>query len=132
MELQAAMLDGRPEVWAIMDEVALRPMGPPDVMIAQYEHLLEMGRLFHVSVRVLPLAAAPHIGLDGSFHCFTLPSRRYAAFSGTALGVGRVIDDQGEAASVALRFNRISARAWSEAQTREHLVEMGEKLGGLA
>ncbi|HEX6473036.1 MAG TPA: helix-turn-helix transcriptional regulator, partial [Streptosporangiaceae bacterium] len=104
MDLQAAMLDGRPEVWAVLDEVALRPMGPASVMVAQRERLLELGGLTHVSVRILPSSAAPNIGVDGSFNCYTLPGRRLAAFSGSALGVGRVIDDQQEAAEVVLRF----------------------------
>ncbi len=132
MELQDAMLDGRPEIWAVLDQVALRSMGPPEVMEAQWEHLLQMGRLFHVSIRILPLRAAPHVGIDGPFHCFTLPNRRHAAFSGGALGVGRVIDDQVEAAAVALRFNRIAARAWSEDQSREYLGGMSERLDELA
>jgi hypothetical protein len=64
--------------------------------------------------------------MDGSFNCYILPGRRVAAFSGSALGVGRVIDDQAEAASVVLRFNRIAARAWSEDQSREHIAGMSE------
>ena len=126
MDLQAAMLDRRPEIWAVLDEVALRPMGTPEVMAAQRERLLELGALPHVSIRILPLSAAPHIGVDGSFKCFGLAGRRLAAFSGSALGVGRVIDDQEEAAEVLLRFHRIAARAWSEDQSREHIAGMGE------
>jgi hypothetical protein len=126
MDLQAAMLDRRPEIWAVIDEVALRPMGSPEVMAAQRDRLLELGALTHVSIRILPMSAAPHLGMDGSFNCYTLAGRRLAAFSGSALGVGRVIDDQEEAASVMLRFHRIAARAWSEDQSREHIAGMGE------
>jgi transcriptional regulator with XRE-family HTH domain len=128
MELQAAMLDRRPEIWAVLDEVALRPMGGPEVMAGQRDRLLELGALAHVSIRILPLSAAPHIGVDGSFKGFRLPGRRLAAFSGSALGVGRVIDDQEEAADVVLRFHRIAARAWSEDQSRAHIAGMSEDL----
>jgi transcriptional regulator with XRE-family HTH domain len=126
MEIQARMLDGQPEIWTVLDEVALRPMGSPKVMAEQRDRLLELGALSHVSIRILPMSTAPHIGVDGSFTCFVLPGRRLAAFSGSALGVGRVIDDQAEAASVVLRFNRLAARAWSEDQSREHIAGMSE------
>jgi len=126
MDLQAAMLDGQPEIWAVLDEVVLRPMGSPEVMAAQRARLLELGAQSHISIRILPLSAAPHIGMDGSFKSFTLPGRRLAAFSGSALGVGRVIDDQEEAADVVLRFNRLAARAWSEDQSREYIAGMSE------
>ncbi|MFC6880565.1 MULTISPECIES: helix-turn-helix domain-containing protein [Actinomadura] len=132
MELQAAMLEGNPQIWAVLDQGALREMGSVGVMAAQRDHLIEMGASPNVSLRILPLSAAPHIGVDGPFHCFTLPDRRLAAFSGNALGVGRVIDDQPEASSAVLRFHRIAARAWSEDQTREHIAQLGEVDDGLA
>jgi hypothetical protein len=126
MELQEGILEGRPEIWVIIDEVALRPIGPPRVMAGQRERILEIGTLPHVSVRVLPRSAAPHVGLDGSFHVFTLPDARLSAFSGAALGVGRVIDDQTEAAGVAVRFHKIAARSWSEDQSRDHIAGMSD------
>lgn len=128
MDLQSAMLDGNPEFWIVLDEIALRPMGNAATMAGQREHLLELGRSPRVSIRILPLTAAPHIGVDGSFWSFELPGRRLAAFAGTALEVGRVIDDQAEAATVAVRFHRIAARAWSEDQTREAMARIGEDI----
>ncbi|TYK43187.1 DUF5753 domain-containing protein [Actinomadura decatromicini] len=132
MERQAAILDGQPDLWVVMDEVALRPMGTPQVMADQWARLVEMSKLRHVSIRILPMSATPHTGVDGSYWCFTLPGRRLAAHSGNALGLGRVIDDQTEAAEVATRFQRLAARAWNEDQSREHLDRMGESYGGLA
>jgi transcriptional regulator with XRE-family HTH domain len=132
MDLQAAVMEGRPDIWVVVDQVALRPMGDLEVMAAQRDRLLELGALTHVSIRILPLSAAPHIGLDGSFWCFTLPDRRQAAFSGSALGVGRIFDDQTDAARVAGRFQKLAAQAWNEDQSREHLARMGENHEGLA
>ncbi|MFG2087661.1 Scr1 family TA system antitoxin-like transcriptional regulator [Spirillospora sp. NPDC048824] len=132
MDLQAAILDGRPDLWVVLDEIALRSMGSSQVMADQWDKLAEMGQLHHVSVRILPLSAAPHTGVDGSYWCFTLPGRRLAAHSGNALGMGRVIDDQTEAADVARRFQRLAARAWNEDQSRQYLSRMGEINDGLA
>ncbi|GAB3984718.1 helix-turn-helix transcriptional regulator [Actinoallomurus acanthiterrae] len=129
MDLQAAILHRRPNpplIWTILDEAALRSMGGQVVMKAQLEYLVELSALPHVSLRVIPFAAAPHIGVDGSFWFFELPGRRLAAFAGTVLDVGRVIDDQAEAAAVSVRFDRIAARALNEDQTRDLLVRMVE------
>ncbi|WP_433338774.1 helix-turn-helix domain-containing protein [Spirillospora sp. CA-294931] len=126
MEIQDAMLEDDPDIWVVLDEIALRPMGPASVMADQRDKLLQMSTLRNVSLRILPQSATPNIGLDGSFHVFTLPDRRLAAFSGTVLRVGRIIDDQVEAARVAKRFQRIAARSWSEDQSREHIARMGE------
>jgi hypothetical protein len=48
-----------------------------------------------------------------------------AAYSGSALGFGKIIDDQTEAAAVAIRFQRLAARAWNEDQSRDYLTGMG-------
>ncbi|MCO5970897.1 helix-turn-helix domain-containing protein [Actinoallomurus soli] len=131
MAHQAAILERRPQpplIWAVLDEAALRPMGGPAVMKAQFEHLIHCSRLPHVSLRIVPLTAAPHIGIDGWFWFFELPGRRLAAFAGTTLDVGRVIDDPAEAVSVAIRFDRLAAQALNEDQTRDLLLRMAEDL----
>jgi transcriptional regulator with XRE-family HTH domain len=132
MELQSKILENEPQLWIVIDQIALRPMGSPEVMAAQRDRLLELAGLNHVSIRILPLSAAPHIGVDGPFWCFTMPDRRLAAFSGSALDLGRVIDDQIEAARASLRFQRLAARAWNEDQSREYIARMSEEHDGLA
>jgi DNA-binding XRE family transcriptional regulator len=124
LDHQAAMLADSPQIWAVLDEVALRPMGGTAVMEEQRDLLLDHGRTRHISLRVIPENAAPHVGIDGSFRHFELPRGLRAAFAGTALEVGRVIEDQGEAAEVVVRFERIAARAWSEDQSREWITRM--------
>jgi DNA-binding XRE family transcriptional regulator len=131
MDHQAAILKGRskpPLIWAVLDEAALRPMGDSSIMKAELDHLTELSLLPHVSLRMLPLAAAPHIGVDGSFWFFELPGRRLAAFAGTTLDVGRMIEDQEEAATVAVRFDRIAAQALNEDQSRDLLARTGENV----
>ncbi|MFC9970091.1 helix-turn-helix domain-containing protein [Spirillospora sp. NPDC127200] len=124
MAHQSAMLEGEPQYWVVLDETALRPMGPVEVMRGQLDHLLEQQLAPNISIRVVPLSEAPHLGVDGSFYWFELPGRRQAAFAGTTLEIGRVIDDQEAAANVARRFDRIAVKAWNERQTREHLTRM--------
>ncbi|MFC5750322.1 helix-turn-helix domain-containing protein [Actinomadura rugatobispora] len=130
MDHQEAILERRPKpplVWAVLDELALRQMAPSEVMRAQYEHLIKLSELQHVSLRVLPATATPNIGVDGSFWFFDLPGRQVAAFAGTTLNVGRLIDDQAEAATAAVRFDHLAARVLNEEQSRELLARRIEE-----
>ena len=48
-------------LWAVIDETALRrPAGGTAVMRAQIAHLIEVSRLSHVNIQVLPLSAGGH------------------------------------------------------------------------
>ncbi|MDA0565293.1 helix-turn-helix transcriptional regulator [Streptomonospora sp. S1-112] len=58
----------------VIDEAVLeRNVGGEGVMIPQWDHLLAMAELPHVTLHVLPLSAAPHVGLDGSFQVLRVP-----------------------------------------------------------
>ncbi|MGQ4517372.1 Scr1 family TA system antitoxin-like transcriptional regulator [Streptomyces sp. DW26H14] len=61
--------DRRPlEMWAILDEQVLRrPVGTPEVMREQIDHLIEVSTLPHVTLQILPVAKGAHPGLLGSF-----------------------------------------------------------------
>jgi transcriptional regulator with XRE-family HTH domain len=57
-----------PNVWSVMDEAVLRrPVGGAAVMRAQYRHLIEVARLPHVTLQVIPFARGAHAGESGSF-----------------------------------------------------------------
>jgi transcriptional regulator with XRE-family HTH domain len=59
---------GSLEFWAVVDEAALlRPIGGPEVAVAQLEHLVERSRAPQVTVQVLPLEAGAHPGMDSAF-----------------------------------------------------------------
>lgn len=52
---------GAPRVWAVLDEAVLRrPFGPPAVMRAQIEHLLELSAMPNVAIQVLPFRLGSH------------------------------------------------------------------------
>jgi transcriptional regulator with XRE-family HTH domain len=56
------------QVWSVLDEGALRrPVGGPQVMRAQLEHLAEMARLRHVTIQVVPFDRGGHAAAGGSF-----------------------------------------------------------------
>ena len=57
-----------PQLWAVIDEAALtRPFGPPSVMRAQLEHLLEISAAPNVTVQILPFRSGAHAAAGGSF-----------------------------------------------------------------
>jgi transcriptional regulator with XRE-family HTH domain len=65
-----------PRVWMIMDEAVLRrPYGGPDVMRAQFRHLLEAGRLPNVTLQVVPFAYGGHAAESGSFSILRFAER---------------------------------------------------------
>ena len=57
-----------PQVWSVIDEGALRrPVGGAAVMRAQLERLLEVARLRHVTIQVVPFSRGGHAAAGGSF-----------------------------------------------------------------
>ncbi|NGN62853.1 helix-turn-helix domain-containing protein [Streptomyces sp. A7024] len=57
---------------AVLDEAVLRrKVGGPEVMAEQLRHLVEVGRLPHVRLQVLPFDSGVHIGVTGPFVIFS-------------------------------------------------------------
>jgi len=57
-----------PRIWSVMDEaVVRRPVGGRAVMRAQLEHLIEVSRMPHVTLQVVPFTRGDHAGMGGSF-----------------------------------------------------------------
>jgi hypothetical protein len=55
-------------VWSVIDEGALRrPVGGAAVMRAQLERLLEVAKLRHVTIQVVPFSRGGHAAAGGSF-----------------------------------------------------------------
>ncbi|MEU9730660.1 helix-turn-helix transcriptional regulator [Streptomyces sp. NPDC048002] len=61
-------------LWAVLDEAALRrEVGSRHVMIEQLEHLIEMSRLPHVTVQVIPFTMGAHPGVSGQYAILEFP-----------------------------------------------------------
>ncbi|OKJ08339.1 XRE family transcriptional regulator [Kitasatospora sp. CB01950] len=74
---QKLLTDGRgPKLWAVIDEAALRrPVGGPEVMRAQLEHLLELAQLPSVVLQVMPFRFGAHAGESGAFSVLRFPEQ---------------------------------------------------------
>jgi transcriptional regulator with XRE-family HTH domain len=88
--------------WAAIEQ----PVGSPEVMRGQLQHLIEMSDLPHVSIRVVEKAAGAHPGLDGSFKIVTTGDRDLAYVE--AATRGRFLMDPYDLQDVAIRYDLIS------------------------
>ena len=65
---------GAPEMWAVLDETALRRSpGGPRVMRAQLEHLLQLTSLPNVTLQIMPFSAGPPAAVGGPFTILRFP-----------------------------------------------------------
>jgi transcriptional regulator with XRE-family HTH domain len=65
-----------PHLWAVIDEAVLRrPVGGPATMRAQFEHLVELSELPHVTLQVVPFRAAGRVAAGGPITLLRLPER---------------------------------------------------------
>ena len=65
---------GTTSLWAVIDEAALRrPIGGPDVMREQIEHLLRLAELPNVAIQVMPLRFGGHPAEGGAFSILRFP-----------------------------------------------------------
>jgi transcriptional regulator with XRE-family HTH domain len=65
---------GAPDVWAVLDEAALRRSpGDPAMMRAQLRHLLELTDLPNVTLQIVPFTAGPHAAAGGPFTILRFP-----------------------------------------------------------
>ncbi len=65
---------GAPELWAVLDEAALRRApGDRAVIRAQLEHLLQITDLPNVTLQIVPFRAGPHAAAGGPFTILRFP-----------------------------------------------------------
>ncbi|MBC6459722.1 DUF5753 domain-containing protein [Actinomadura sp. HBU206391] len=128
MSRQEVLTRPRPaELWALVKQTMLEePVGGPDVMRAQLEHLIEMSRRPNVFLRVVPKSVGAHLGLDGSFSVMTVASGNAAYME--AVGGGRLSTDSAEIHRFTVRFERIGVDALSRDSSRSLMAELMETI----
>lgn len=118
-----------PEVWVLLDEAMLLRsfIGGPEVSRGQLTHLLEVGELPNVTIRIVPLSVGAHGGLDGPLTIMTVQEGDVAYME--AFGGGRLSLDAGEVRGYGIRYDRIGAEALSRDSSRGLLMSMVESTG---
>jgi transcriptional regulator with XRE-family HTH domain len=66
-----------PRYWVVLDETVLRrPVGSPEIMRAQYAHLIKAAGMPNVTIQVIPYSAGWHPALYGMFNIFRFPDQQ--------------------------------------------------------
>jgi transcriptional regulator with XRE-family HTH domain len=112
------------EFLVVVDEGVLhRPVGPPKVMAAQAEHLVNASGWPNVVIQVIPAATGVHDGLAGAgFAIADLENRTSIGYQETALRGESVVDPQ-DVAALAVTFDRLRTEALPRAVSLALLEE---------
>ncbi|GLW51144.1 transcriptional regulator [Streptomyces sp. NBRC 14336] len=95
----------------VQEEVTLRrPIGSTMVLRKQLEHLLEIGKLRHVSIQVMPTDREDHAGMGGPFRLLKLRGGKTLGHSEAQLH-SRVISDPRDVQILEMRYGMIRAQA---------------------
>jgi transcriptional regulator with XRE-family HTH domain len=116
----------RPQITFVQEEVTLRrPVGGRMVLHRQLEHLLEVGRLPHVEIQVMPTDREDHAGLSGPIRLLKLQDGKTVGHLEVQLH-SRLIIDPREVQILEMRYGMIRAQALSP---RESLAFIEKVLG---
>ncbi|MCF3131040.1 helix-turn-helix domain-containing protein [Streptomyces olivochromogenes] len=116
----------RPLLPFVQEEATLRrPIGGRMVLRQQLEHLLEIGKLRHVEIQVMPTDREDHAGMAGPIRLLKLQNGKTLAHWEAQL-YSRVISDPREAQILEMRYGMIRAQALSP---RESLAFIKKVLG---
>jgi hypothetical protein len=121
-----------PEIWAVLDESALhRPVGGPEVMRAQLQHLIDVTTLPNtpVTLQVLPFAAGAHPGMEGPFVIlgFHAPTDPPMVYLETATD-GLYLDEPADVERYTLKFNHLVARALGPDESRTMIAGLANRI----
>ena len=126
---QARVANGDVVLHVVQTEIALRlQLGPPGVMAAQMDRLVELGRRPNVTVQVVPFSAGQYEALRlGSFTVLTHPwvqgvSLYYEAYGGLAL-----VEDTEEAANFVAAADHAASLALSPGDSLMFIAQAGDQ-----
>ncbi|GAB3501688.1 helix-turn-helix domain-containing protein [Amycolatopsis cihanbeyliensis] len=120
-----------PEYWAVIDEAVLhRAVGSREVMARQLHRLVEVARMPHVTLQVLPFAAGAHAGMEGPFVILGYPEHAdpdvvYLESTGS----GFFLELPPEVRHYSLMFDHLRAAALKPDDSTDVIVAAGERFG---
>ncbi|MEW2115416.1 helix-turn-helix transcriptional regulator [Streptomyces sp. NPDC005474] len=120
-----------PRVWIVMDETVLRwPVGGPEVMRAQIDHLIEMNALPHVTLQIMPFGNGPHPAMRaGAFHLFRFRAPELPEIVYLSGLVGAVYLDKGDEVVVYREaLDRLGAQSAPAGKTEAYLGAIRKEL----
>jgi hypothetical protein len=100
-----------PHVFAIFDEGAIRrPIGDPEVMREQIQHLIDLAEMPNVTIQIVPTAKGAYAGLPGAFTILAFGDEPDAVLVEGHVG-GQLVDHSAVVRKYGVRFGLIRASA---------------------
>ncbi len=113
-----------PQFLAVLDEGALRrPVGEPGVLRRQLQHLVSVAEWPNVTLRVVPLAAGAHAGLQGPFVILEFNGEGALVFVENQ-GTGLFLEDEADLAGYRLALGNILNAALAPPATVDLLAAL--------
>lgn len=113
-----------PLLWVILDESVLhRPIGSPEVMTAQLEHLIQAGQAARIGIQVLPFSAYCTAGLAGGFAIAQAHGTMDTAYVESAGVLGRVTERREDVRALIYRYDAIRSEALSQRESLNLIKE---------
>jgi transcriptional regulator with XRE-family HTH domain len=118
-----------PRLSVVLDEAVLRrPVGGPDVMAEQYEHLTGFAGRPNVTVQILPFEAGAHSGGSWPFTILTFadPADPVVAYVET-LTIDHYLDRAVDVGQYIAEFDHLRSYALSPTKSRDHITALSSK-----
>lgn len=110
----------------ILDESVLRrPVGGPEVMGEQIDHLISMARLPHVQLLIMPFERITPEALSGGLILLSFEKEADLVYIESGV-IGQLIDDKDEVFMTGVYFNRMMGDALSRLETIEFMRQAKE------
>jgi hypothetical protein len=131
LERMSKLLPGV-RLWFIVEESVLsKVFGSESVQAEALDHLVDMARLPHVRLAVVPQNAPERPGLAGAFRVMRLPDGRSVAHVEHALGE-MVVNDLNEVGQLLTVFGDLQHEALTSRASVARIKEIGEAIHGMA
>ena len=125
--------DDPPEYWAVLSEAVIRRVvGGAEVMREQLNHIVDVTKLPHVSIQVLPFSAGVHPAMDGAFRILGFPEPGDADVVYLENQIGSLyLEQEPEVARYAQMFGQLIAKALDPDDSRRMIAQAAKDLTGL-
>lgn len=122
------------ELWAVISEEALRrPLLPPRGMAEQLDHIVELGKLPHVKVQVLPVSAGGHPAMSGSLYIMSFPDPEDPDIGWIEHPLGGfLVDDSKDVVTMCTVFDDLRAAALSVRDSARLIKKVAEEFRGVS
>ncbi|MFI7347198.1 helix-turn-helix domain-containing protein [Streptomyces sp. NPDC049936] len=116
--------DPAPSIHFVLEEAPLRrPVGGTMVRQRQLERLLEVGRLNHVTLQVMPTGTDAHPGVDGKIELLKFPDGTAVGRSDGAFN-GRPVTEPRDLRILELRYGTIRAQALPSRESHAFIEQL--------